>query len=180
MIFLTSGCGWLPWASGGGELKGEVIDANQSYRLGPNDVLRIQVFGEPTLTTETEVSGQGKVKFPLLGELDIGGKTVNEVEAYVVSRLKDGYLKDPKVTVFITKYRNIYISGQVIRPGAYPYQAGMTVLRAITLAGGVNEKAAKSWIKVLRTVNGKEQMIDVEMNDSIYPDDIITVPESYF
>lgn len=151
-----------------------------SYKLGSNDVVRIQVFDEPDLTTETEVSGQGTIKFPLLGELHIGGMDVKEVESYVTEQLKGGYLKRPKVSVYIVKHRNIYVNGEVRLPGAYAYDEGLTVLKAITLAGGFTAKAAQTRTILIRKIEGREVESKVNLDDLVRPDDIIVVPESFF
>ena len=152
----------------------------QTYRLGPNDSLQIEVFDEPDLLTETTVSGHGTIKFPLLGELRVAGMTVKEVEEELVRRLAKGYLKNPKLTISIKQYRNFYVSGEAKRPGAFPYQEGITVLKAITLAGGWTDRAIKDEAKVLRMVDGQEQILMVGMDDPVQPDDIIIVPESFF
>jgi len=152
----------------------------QSYRLGPNDELGIEVFDELDLSTETTVSGHGTIKFPLLGELRVAGMTVKEVEEDLTERLKAGYLKSPKVTVSIMKYRNFYVSGEAKSPGAFSYREGITVLKAITLAGGWTDRAVKDEAKILRIVNGQQQIFTVGMEETIQPDDIIIVPESFF
>ena len=152
----------------------------QSYRLGPNDALRIEVFDEPDLLTETVVSGHGTIKFPLLGELRVSGMTVKEVEEKLTEKLEGGYLKSPKVTVSIMKYRNFYVSGEARNPGAFAYREGITVLKAITLAGGWTARAVKDEAKILRMVDGQQQVLTVTMEDTIQPDDILIVPESFF
>lgn len=151
-----------------------------SYRVGPNDALRIEVFGEPELSTETTVSGHGAIKFPLLGELRVIGMTVKDVEEALSQRLEAGYLKNPKVTVSIVRYRNFYVSGEARNPGAFPYREGITVLKAITLAGGWTVRAAKGEVEILRMVNGQQQTLIVGLKDTIQPDDVIIVPESFF
>ena len=151
-----------------------------SYQVGPNDVLRIEVFDESDLSTATTVSGHGAIKFPLLGELRVEGMTVKEVEEMLTKRLEDGYLKNPKVTVSIVTYRNLFISGEARSPGAYPYQEGITVLKAITLAGGWTDRAVRDEAKILRKVDGVQQTFTVGMDELLRPDDIIIVPESFF
>jgi polysaccharide biosynthesis/export protein VpsN len=151
-----------------------------SYQVGPNDALRIEVFDEPDLLTESTVSGHGTIKFPLLGELRVAGMTVKDVEDVLTQRLEAGYLKSPKVTVSILRYRNFYVSGEARNPGAFPYQEGITVLKAITLAGGWTERAVKNEAKMLRMVNGQQEILNVGMEEIIQPDDIIIVPESFF
>jgi len=152
----------------------------QSYQLGPNDRISIEVFDEPDLMTKTTVSGHGTIKFPFLGELRVTGMTVKEVEEELVERLQSGYLKNPKVTVAITKFRNFFVSGEAKKPGAFPYQEGITVLKAITLAGGWTDRASKGQAQVLRIVKGEQQLLSMKMNDLIHPDDILIVPESFF
>ncbi|MDT7041583.1 polysaccharide biosynthesis/export family protein [Candidatus Nitronereus thalassa] len=180
LLLMAVGCAYSPFSS-----EPPVADETSkvvipSYQVGPNDVLRVEVFDEPDLLTETAVSGLGVIKFPLLGELRVAGMTVKEVEETLAKRLEDGYLKNPKVTVSILTYRNFFISGEARNPGAYPYREGLTVLKAITLAGGWTERAVKDEAKMLRDVNGNQQMLTVDMNDFVQPDDIIIVPESFF
>lgn len=153
---------------------------NPDYRLGANDVIKVQVFGEEALSTETRVSGDGKIALPLLGVLEIQGLTVKETEELITDRLADGYLKQPRVSIYITRYRNFFVSGEVNRPGGYAYEDGLTVLKAVTLAGGFTDKAAPGRIKIKRLRENEEQTISVKLKDPVYPDDIIVVPESFF
>lgn len=179
-VFLCSGCGMK-------QVKGpkpartiDSVNLLQTYRVGPNDVLKVEVFDEENLTTETKVSGQGTIKFPLIGEVSVQGLTVQEVEEALTVKLQAGYLKNPKLTLAITSYRNVYVSGEAKTPGAFPFKEGLTVLKAITLAGGWTERADKGQTKVLRKIDGVEQVLTVKLEDSIQPDDIIIVPESFF
>lgn len=152
----------------------------QSYRLGPNDVIMIEVFDEPDLSTKTTVSGHGTIKFPLVGEIRVADMVVKDVEEVLAKKLESGYLKNPKVTVSIVEYRSFYVSGQARNPGAFSYREGITVLKAITLAGGWTDRAVKDEAKILRIVDGQQQILTVEMEDTIQPDDIIIIPESFF
>jgi protein involved in polysaccharide export with SLBB domain len=153
---------------------------NPGYRLGANDVIRVQVFGEDALSTETRVSGDGKIALPLLGVLEIQGLTVKQTEALITERLADGYLKHPQVSIYITRYRNFYVSGQVKAPGGYPFEEGLTVLKAITLAGGFTDKAASGRIKIKRLSENEEVTISATLRDPVLPDDVIVVPDSFF
>src|SRR5256712_7308869 len=123
-----------------------------SYRLGANDVIKVQVYGEDALTTETRVGGDGKISVPLLGVLEVKGLTVKETSELISKRLADGFLKNPRVVIYITKYRNFFVSGEVKNPGGYPYEEGLTVLKAVTLAGGVLKRCSwgKSKIKKVK------------------------------
>lgn len=145
------------------------------YRLGPNDVIRIQVLGEDDLTTEGKVGGDGKITFPLLGVLDIQGRTVQQLREELTARLADGYLKQPKVSVSIVRFRNVYISGEVKTPGGYPYEEGLTVRKAISLAGGLTERAEKRGIKVTRATEGHVDTVSVDLSALVFPDDAIVV-----
>jgi polysaccharide biosynthesis/export protein VpsN len=153
---------------------------NPGYRLGANDVIKVQVFGEEALSTETKVSGDGKIALPLLGVLEIQGLTAKETEQLIADRLADGYLKHPRVSIYITRYRNFFVSGEVKTPGGYPYEEGLTVLKAVTLAGGFTDKAAPGRIKIKRLKEKEELTISASLKDPVYPDDVIVVPESFF
>src|SRR6266581_2993883 len=154
-----------------------------AYRLGPNDLIKVQVFGQPDLTLETRVSGDGKIRMPLLGVLEVTGLSVQETEDLVTKRLSHELLKNPRVTVNILKYRNVYVSGQVKNPGGYPYEDELTVLKVLALAGGLTDKAAK-WsadrihVKRQNGTNGKEaENKTMALDDLILPDDIVQVPD---
>src|SRR5207245_9067472 len=94
---------------------------------------KVQVYGEDALTTETRVGGDGKISVPLLGVLEVKGLTVKETAELITKRLADGFLKNPRVVIYITKYRNFFVSGEVKNPGGYPYEEGLTVIKADTL-----------------------------------------------
>jgi len=145
--------------------------------LGTNDTIKVQVFGENDLTTEARIGGDGKIAFPLLGVLEIKGLTIKEAETLIANRLLDGYLKHPRVNVSIVKYRNFYISGEVKHPGAYPYEEGLNVMKAVVLAGGFTEKAYKDKIKVKRHMGKQEQSRPLKLEDPVLPDDEIVVPD---
>jgi protein involved in polysaccharide export with SLBB domain len=153
---------------------------NPDYYLGANDIIKVQVFGEEALSTETKVSGDGKIALPLLGVLEIQGLTVKQTENLITDRLADGYLKHPRVSIYITRYRNFFVSGEVKSPGGYPFEEGLTVLKAVTLAGGFTDKAAPGRIKIKRLRENDEVTISANLKDPVHPDDIIVVPESFF
>ena len=145
------------------------------YQLGPNDVVRVQVFGEEDLTVETKVGGDGTINFPLLGSVPIAGKTVKELQEYLAVRLAEGYVRSPKVTVLMVRYRNFYVYGEVKTPGGYPYEAGLTVQKAVSLAGGFTEKAETRKIAVTRMVGDRTDTVALGMEAPILPDDNLAV-----
>src|SRR5438094_7121000 len=89
----------------------ELAVPRDGYRIGANDVIRIQVFGEDDLTVETKVGGDGKINYPILGVLQVGGQTIDEVQKGLTARLASGYLRHPKVSVSIVRHRNFYVGG---------------------------------------------------------------------
>lgn len=156
---------------------GDVQAMDTGYRIGPNDQLRIQVFGEEDLTVENKIDGNGNLTFPLLGMLHLAGKTVQEVQEELSSRLAAGYVRSPKVTAYVVRYRNFFVTGQVRTPGGYPYEEGLTVQKAISLAGGQTERAERGSIAVLRQLNGREESVSVKPDGQVLPDDVIVVAE---
>ena len=150
-------------------------DVRDGYRLGPNDTLRIQVLGEDDLTVEGRITGDGTIAFPLLGLVEAGGLTVQELRERLTAKLAEGYLRQPKVTIHILRYRNFYIGGEVNTPGGYPYEVGLTAQKAISLAGGLTEKAEKRGIKVTRITDGRAETIAVDGGATVLPDDTIIV-----
>jgi polysaccharide export outer membrane protein len=154
--------------------------AQQEYIIGEGDLLRITVYDNPDLTSEARVS-DGKITFPLIGEVVINDMTVSEAEKKIASLLANGYLKKPHVSVFILEFKKtVYVNGEVRNPGAYKLMKGLTVHKAITLAGGFTSKASEGRIKIIRRTEKGEKTINAKMDDILEPDDIILVPESYF
>jgi polysaccharide export outer membrane protein len=157
---------------------GAVADPNipqAGYRIGPNDVIRIQVFGEDDLTLESRVGGDGKLNYPLLGVLHVGGQTTEDLQADLTKRLSAGYVRSPKVTVSIVRHRNVYVSGEVKAPGGFAYEDGLTAQKAITMAGGFTEKAAKNSLTVTRRKADQDEIVNAQLHTPLFPDDTIVV-----
>ncbi|THJ23915.1 MAG: hypothetical protein CAF45_006200 [Nitrospira sp. CG24E] len=147
------------------------------YRIGPNDVIRIQVFGEEELSLERKVEGDGKIDFPLLGAVPVEGKTVQELQRYLTSHLASGYLRHPKVSISIVRHRNFYVSGEVKTPGGFPYEEGLTLQKAVAMSGGLTEKSDKTEISVRRVIGQVAESLRLEPDDLIMPDDLIVVAQ---
>jgi len=155
-------------------------DEMEDYRISADDQISVSVFNEPDLNlNKVRVTGSGTVSMPLIGQVTVKDLTTAEVEQRIVELLKDGYLKKPSVTVTITEYRPFYINGEVRRPGSYPYVKGLTIEKAVTLAGGFTERASKSTIFMVRE-NNKQEMKSVALDLKVRPGDVITVSESFF
>ena len=242
----------------------------QDYIVGEGDVVKIAVFNNDDLTTIARVSGEGIVKFPLIGQIQVGGLTISQITDKISLLLADGYVVNPQVSVFVQEYRSrkafimgevnkpgyhvligtttllellsvaggvtrdaadkltikrksnasgneeiiitvdlksllekgdtsqdvpimdgdsiyipktgvFYVTGEIVRPGAYKFEEGLTVIKAVTLAGGFSGIASKGKVKIMRKINGKEEVIEkVKMDDLVLSDDVIVVPESFF
>ncbi len=147
------------------------------YRLGKGDVISIKVFGEEDFSMETALSKEGRISYPFLGDLKLSGLTVNQVERKIASGLRAGYLKNPKVTVTVLEYRQIFVNGEVKTPGGYPFKPGMTVNKAISLAGGFTETASRDEIFLIHDGDKSATEYKVGLYNFIAPGDIIIVKE---
>src|SRR3990170_5801998 len=105
--------------------------------------------------------------------------TIGDLEQKITSGLKGRYLVNPKVVVNIDDYRPFFINGEVSRPGGYPYVPGLTVLKAVTLAGGFKDRASKSKMFVVRDGDPNHARQKVEMDTAIHPGDMLTIEESF-
>ncbi|MDH4161650.1 MAG: polysaccharide export protein [Nitrospirota bacterium] len=255
-------------------LAGGQAIAQQEYVVGEGDLLRIIVYDNQDLTTEARVGGDGRITFPLLGEVTVSGLAVMAAEKAIADRLSEGYIIHPQVSIFVVEYKSkkvtmlgevgkpgivvlrgastlmevisdaggittsageaiiiqrknsqpvadkrnqddikilidirklfeegdpaanvpvlngdsvyvpraafVYVNGEVKNPGAYKITKGLTVLKAITLAGGFTPKASERRTRIIRKGTSGETSTRAKMNDLILPDDIILVPESYF
>lgn len=151
-----------------------------AYRLGIGDKLRIDVFGEPDLSLEVVVDGTGNISYPLLGSVPTRLKTATELEQSIRTGLAAGYLKDPNVRVTVVQYRPFYTIGQVRKPGAYPYVIGLTVEKALAIAGGLTNLASTRQMFLLREDAEQSRRIKVGPDALVFPGDTLLVEESLF
>lgn len=157
------------------------LKADDSYRLGSGDRVRITVYGQPELTGEYAVDGSGQMSYPLVGQIRAGGLTAHDLEKALIGKLSPNYLKNPSISVEVLTYRPFYIVGEVRTPGSYPFVSGMTVLNAVALAGGFTYRARENSFYVTRTgEDGAKNKITAGAEATILPGDIITVRERYF
>lgn len=154
--------------------------ALSTYHLGSGDKIKIQVYGEDQMTMETKLTDAGTIIYPFLGEVRVAGMTVGQLADHIVQGLKGRYFVDPKVSVSVLEYREFFIYGQVQKPGAYPYQPGLTVQKAISMAGGFTERASHSDITLLREKDEDSKPNGVDLSTQVLPGDMITVEESFF
>src|SRR5262245_36636705 len=111
------------------------------YRVDAGDKIRVLVFGENELSGQFEVGASGTVELPLIGSVPARGVTIGQFQDDVATRLRNGYLNDPKVSVQVLNYRPYFITGEVQKTGEFPYKAGLTVQDAIGVAGGYTYRA---------------------------------------
>ena len=137
-----------------------------AYKIGPGDVLNISVWKEEGLQQEVLIRPDGGMSFPLAGDLQAGGKSVAELSALLVDKIKR-YIPDPVVTVAIRQIQNnkIFVVGKVNRPGEYVATHYVDVMQALAMSGGLNAYASSNNIKILRRVNGKVQSMPFEYGD---------------
>ena len=161
----------------------------ENRALGPGDTIEVLVGDRKDLSGEYEVGDDYKIRFPWIGEVDVKQKTHTEIAAYIEAQLKDGWLKQPQVRVRVTdrKNREVSVLGQVNEAGSYPYKPGITLMQAISLAGGMNALAQKRKVKLIRDTDKGRQTFEVDVtaildsrtNDlPLEPGDIVFVPES--
>jgi protein involved in polysaccharide export with SLBB domain len=161
-----------------------------SNTLGPGDVVEVRVFQEPDHSGIWRVSPEGTIDYPLCGKVALEGRTASTA-ADALQACLARYLRRPQVSVLIREYnsKKIFVFGEVQKPGTFPYDGEMTIIQAITLAGGFTKLAAKNDTNVTRTVAGQERKIRVpvgdigvgrEKNFLLQPGDIVFVPESFF
>lgn len=150
------------------------------YRLDTGDRLRIIVFGQEGLTNSYSVDPAGHVSLPLIGAVPAAGRTTSELAATVSARLREGFLRDPSVTVEVDIYRPFFILGEVTTGGQFPFVNGMTVQTAVAIAGGFTPRANRTSFEVTRRVNGQLMRADVPATHPVMPGDTILVRERWF
>ncbi|MCM2333450.1 MAG: polysaccharide export protein [Anaeromyxobacteraceae bacterium] len=159
--------------------------------LGPGDVFEARVFQEPELSGVYQVGPQGDIIFPLCKRVVVGGLTANGAAEKLRTCLADGFMRNPQVSVLVKEYnsKKVFVFGEVQKPGTFPFEDGMSIVQAITLAGGFNRNAAQNSTSVTRRVNGQEVKVKVNVQDialgkapnvTLEPGDIVFVPESMF
>jgi polysaccharide export outer membrane protein len=170
------------------EASGQAPVQDSSYKIGPNDVLSIFVWKEPDLTRDVTVMPDGKITYPLIGEIIAQGQTASELKQVISEKLQN-FVTAPEVTVLVKESRSqmIYTIGKVTKPGPYPLAPGMTVMQALSAAGGFAEWADTKNILIVRKEGGKETQLhfnykeftsgkNLQQNIILKPGDTLVVP----
>lgn len=153
---------------------------NQAYFLDAGDRVRVTVFEQEGLTSIYAVDKAGYISFPLIGAVPARGRTLQQLEAQIAAKLRNGYVRDPDVSAEIDRYRPVYIMGEVGAPGQYSYVPGMTVQKAIASAGGFTPRANQANADITREINGKVMTGRVPVSDPLMAGDTIYVRERLF
>lgn len=159
------------------------------YRIGPQDLLEISVFQVADLNRTVRVNTSGDISLPLIGVLNAGGLTVQELEAKIAQSLDAKFLQDPQVTVFVKEFtsQRVTLEGSVKKPGIYPLTGRTTLLQAIAMAEGLDPLADLKGIVIFRVVEGKKMGARFDMkairsgtaaDPQVYGDDIIVIDQS--
>ena len=159
--------------------------------LGPGDVFEVKVFNEKELSGIYRVSSSGSIRFPLVGRLQVEGLTGFDAADLIQDKLGEKFLRNPQVRILIREYnsKKVSVFGEVNKPGTFKYEDGMTVIQAVSMAGGFTKLAAKDDTNVTRLVEGAEHKYPVPVeaiaqgktkNFYLEPGDIVYVPESFW
>jgi protein involved in polysaccharide export with SLBB domain len=165
----------VPMAAAGGGSPGD------SNKLGPNDRLRITVFGQPTLTGEYTLDGNGVLAFPLIGNVPANGSTTIQLQQAIAAKLQPDYMVNPNVSAEVITRRPFYVIGEVQKPGNYPYVTDMTAVNAIAMAGGFTRRARKNDFYIRRLdKDGKVVRIEANVGTVLQAGDTLEVRERIF
>ena len=152
----------------------------QAYTLDSGDKLRVVVFGQDGITNSYTVDAGGNINLPLVGIVPARGYGTQQLSSMIAERLKQGYVREPHVSVEVEAYRPFFILGEVTNPGQYPYVANMTAETAIAIAGGFAPRAQKGKVELTRNAPGQQMKGDVPLGFPLRPGDTVVVKERWF
>jgi polysaccharide export outer membrane protein len=161
----------------------EEVGEVTSYTLNTGDHVQVTVFEEPDLSISAVLDDTGAISYPLLGEIMVRGLTPRQLEARVTEGLRGRFLINPQVNVSIKEYRPFFVRGEVANPGGFPFKPGLTVEKAVSMAGGFTSRASKSEFYIISddTPDGDvEQRRTAELSSRIRPGDVINIEQSFF
>jgi polysaccharide biosynthesis/export protein len=162
---------------------------NSAYKIGPLDVLDVSVFKVPDLTKTMQVSEEGTVNYPLIGDVPAAGRTAHELEHELAKKLGAKYLRDPQVTVFIREYNSqrVTVSGAVKSSGVYAIKGNTSLMQVVAMAGDVDTSVDSGNIVVFRTIDGQRSAARFDIDDikagkasdpQVQPGDVVVVDSS--
>jgi polysaccharide export outer membrane protein len=152
----------------------------EPYTLGSGDRLRVIVFGQDSLSNAYSVDSTGHIAMPLIGTIPAHGATTRALERSIEAKLRNGFLREPRVSVEVEQHRPFFILGEVTQSGQYAFVNGMTVQTAVAIAGGFGPRANRWSIDLTRMINGEPVTGAMPIDTPIRPGDTITVRERFF
>ncbi len=171
----------LAGCAAGADLPPLPDEASAAYNLGPGDEIRVITVGEDQLSGDFHVSDAGNIALPMLGSVKAAGMTPGDLSDEIAKEAKGRQiLNDPSVSVEVTNYRPIFVLGEVNKPGQYPYQPGMTVLTAVSVAGGFTYRAVESYASIVRDEGTHSAEGKVQRQSFVKPGDVLTIYERHF
>jgi polysaccharide export outer membrane protein len=188
VIIALSGCASYPPAP-------KTVDEQTPvrYQIGPGDTLQISVWNNPEVSTKVEVPPDGYISTPLVQDMLAAGKTSTSLASDIQKALSQ-YIRNPVVTVIVTKFGGLYsrqirVIGEAANPQALQYRKGMTLMDVMIAVGGLTEFAAGNRATIIRTVNGERKQYSVRLDDLVrggdisanvemLPGDVLIIPES--
>jgi protein involved in polysaccharide export with SLBB domain len=176
--FAVAGCTSIAQVSGVDQQ--QILAESVSPRLQAGEKIRVNVYGESSLSGDYQIDPSGFVSLPLAGNIKATGLTQSELAEALATSLRSQYLKNPKVTVSVAEFRPFYIIGEIEKPGSYPYTSGLNVLSAIAIAGGTTYRASRSSILIQHPGEAALREYTLDASVPILPGDIIKVPQRYF
>jgi polysaccharide export outer membrane protein len=188
-LALLAGLGCAPRMSSTVEAQAAVAQVvEEKYQLGPEDVIEVSVWKEPDLTKQIAVRPDGKISYPLIGDVQVAGKSVKQVRDEISKRLEK-YVTDAQVTVILlkTQFYKIYVVGKVNKPGEFLVGRPADVMQALAMAGGLTPFASPGKIMIIRRTGSREQTFPfdyksvakgefLEQNIPLLPGDVVVVP----
>ena len=156
------------------------LTEENSYKLGIGDKVRVNVYNQDKLSGDFTVESTGNISLPLVESIPAAGLTTAQLEENVKQALQPEYLNDPKVSIEILNYRNVYILGEVEEPGKYEYVPNMTLLQAVATANGYTPRASEGGATVTRHVKGALILFDIEETTMLKPGDTVVINRRWF
>jgi len=162
------------------EQTGSIPAEATSMQLQAGEKIRVTVYGETSLSGDYPIDANGFVSLPLVGAIRADGLSASELENRLSEKFRSQYLRSPKVTVIVVEYLPIYIIGEVQRPGVYPYNSRLNILRAIAVAGGTTYRASNSTVEIQHSGDTTINRYPAGTPVPVLPGDLIRVPQRYF
>ena len=158
-------------------------EGTTSYTLNTGDRVQVTVFEEPDLSLSGVLDDTGSISYPLLGELMVRGLTLRQLESKITEGLRGRFLINPRVNVAILEYRPFFVRWEVANPGGFPFKPGLTVEKAVSVAGGFTSRASKSKFYIMSddsAQSGEGARKSATLSTRIRPGDVIQIEQSFF